>query len=443
MKINIKFILIVTILALVLRLAFNLYYGFNASPGIDGIVLDRIAHNLTTGHGYSNFPDVPTAKKPPAFILIISLIYKMFGPHNYIAVRIFLIILSSITPALVYLIAGNIFIGSVHEPSSRSIPKISALLTAISPLLIYNSWWFLSNTFMYFILALGVYLMLLPRDKLNLPVLLGSGLCLGITTLSIQYGTAFYLPLPFIWLYFSRPKYWLKRSAIITLGIMIPLSIWITRNYYVYESFIYNNTESGIRFWGGNNPKADGNWTPWIGSARFYFDSQKPGWGNSSNWIDLSDKMSTPFQDLVLNKKDILSEPEINEHYFSLGIKWIKDNPRDYLKLMGNKILIFWHPFSKHSVSPFLSGGFRKTSFLFELFILPFFIIGVIYSIKQWKNYTFLYILVVHQIFIGLYHFGDIQQRMRIGNYILIFSAIGIYFIKNCLHNFTKMQKNK
>lgn len=429
-KKDLRFIITIVALAFCLRIAFNLYCGLNATPGIDGIVLDKIAYNLSTGHGYSNFPDIPTAKKPPAFMLVISLIYKIFGAHNYIAVRILLIILSSITPFLVYLIARNI--------SNNEISRISALLTALSPLLIYNSWWFLTNTFMYFILAVGVYLITLPSKISKPAIALSSGLCFGIATLSVQYGTALYLPLPFIWAYFARPEHWIKTAGIITLGIFIPVSAWMARNYIVYKKIIYNNTESGLRFWGGNNPKADGNWSPWIGSARFYFDSQKPGWHNESNWIELSDKMGNAFQDLVLNRKDIISEPEINERYFKFGIDWIRNNPLDYIKLLGKKYLILWHPFSRQSVSPLLSDNFRKISFLFELFILPFFLLGAYFSLKQWKNYLFLYILVDHQIIIALYHFGDIQQRMRIGNYLLIFAAAGICYSSNYFHNLKK-----
>ncbi|MEW6088113.1 MAG: glycosyltransferase family 39 protein [bacterium] len=434
-KTNLKHIIFLITLASCLRIAFNLFYDINATPGIDGIVLDKVAYNLATGHGYSVYPGIPTAKKPPAFILIMSLIYKIFGTHNYTAVRIFLIIFSSLTPFLVYLIARN----TVNEETGL----ISAALAAISPLLIYNSWWVLSNTFMYFTLALGVYLLTLPMEKLKPPVFLACGLCIGLATLSVQYGTAFYFPLPFIWAYYKFPKNRLKNALLITLGIFIPVSIWMARNYIAFKKVIYNNTESGVRFWGGNNPRADGNWLPWIGSARFFFDSQKPGWHDASNWIELSEKMGYPFQELVLNKKDTLSEPEINGRYFKLAIDWIKNNPIKYFKLLGKKFLILWHPFSKHSVSPFLSNTFRNISFLFELIILPFFLLGIAASIKQWKNYIFLYLLIIHQIIIALYHFGDIQQRMRVGSFILIFSALGIYSAKNTLTRLKKGQYEK
>ncbi|MDD5773544.1 MAG: glycosyltransferase family 39 protein [bacterium] len=435
-KINWRFVSAVIILAFSLRFAFNLYYGFNDSPGIDGIVLDKIAYNLATGHGYSNFPDIPTAKKPPAFILIISLIYKIFGMHNYTAVRILLIVFSSITPALVYLIARNT--GGGAGEGAEEISRIAALLTAFSPLLIYNSWWFLSNTFMYFLLALGVYLIILPKKDSNILTFAFGGLFLGLTTLSLQYGTVFYFPLAFIWSYFVYPEKWLRTALIITIAMIIPVSIWMARNYKVYQRFIYNNTESGVRFWGGNNPNADGNWTPWIGSARFYSKGIKPGWENASNWIELSDKMGTPFQDLVLNKKDALTEPEINDRYFSHAIQWIKNNPSNYIKLLFKKFLILWHPFSRHSVSPFLTEPFRNIAFLFELFILPFFFWGIISSLAHWKNYLFPYLLIIHQIVIALYHSGDLQQRLRAGNYILIFSALGMYSLNNYIHKSKK-----
>ena len=434
-KKDLRYILVIISLALCLRIAFNLYCGLNASPGIDGIVLDKVAYNLMTGHGYSVFPDTPTAKKPPLFIFIISLIYKIFGTHNYFAVRILLIILSSITPLLVYMISRNI--------ANEEISRISALLTAFSPFLIYNTWWFLSNTLMYLLLALGVYFIILPKDRSNYFTFAVGGLFLGLTTLSIQCGTVFYFPVAIIWAYFVYPKNWLKIASIITLAMIIPISIWMARNYKVYQRVIYNNSESGVRFWGGNNPNADGNWSPWIGSARFYSSGIKPGWANTSNWIELSGKMGKPFENLVLDKTVTLSEPEINDRYFSFAIQWIKNNPSKYTKLLFKKFFILWHPFSRHSVTPFLTGPFRNIAFLFELFILPFFFWGIVSSLKYWKNYFFLYLLIIHQIVIALYHFGDIQQRFRAGNYIIIFAAIGMYSFKNYLQNFKKESYGK
>ena len=112
------------------------------------------------------------------------------------------------------------------------------MLAAVSPLLVYNSWWFLTNTFMYFILALGVYcLLLVQEDKDPNPFyLFSSGVCFGIATLSVQYGTVFYIPLPFIWAYMINKKKWKKMSLIVTIGLLLPLSVWSVRNYNVFNS---------------------------------------------------------------------------------------------------------------------------------------------------------------------------------------------------------------
>ena len=118
-----KLFISVFCLALFLRIGFIFLVPHQVMHN-DSEQYHKIAVNLSSGHGYSIEPDVPTARRAPLYPLTLASMYILFGV-NAVPVEILQAILGSFMCLVVFKIGKEIF--------TESIARTAMVITAIYP----------------------------------------------------------------------------------------------------------------------------------------------------------------------------------------------------------------------------------------------------------------------------------------------------------------------
>ena len=97
-------------------------------------------------------PEYLTAIRPPLYPAFLALVYKIFGPENYNAVRIIQIFLSLISGWIVYSLTKSIF----HE---EKVALLAAAIFLFYPSLVIFNYLILTETLFIFLFLLALYLL--------------------------------------------------------------------------------------------------------------------------------------------------------------------------------------------------------------------------------------------------------------------------------------------
>ncbi|MES2087686.1 MAG: glycosyltransferase family 39 protein [Patescibacteria group bacterium] len=226
-----KAYMIIFSIAVALRLGlFFVYLNFNHGDfigtvrGADGYF--EISENLIAGNGYSESaqaPFVPNAMRPPAWIVTMALIAKIF--HSYVPVYIFQLILSSLIPILGMYLAGKIF------PSRYT--WLVGLFLALEPAAIYSSTMVVSETSFTFLFLLFLVFIFRYLDSQATKSIALAGFFLGLSILIKP--TVQFLPIiiPVLLLLHYRKQLSLrffKQLLCFVFVVALVLLPWVLRN---------------------------------------------------------------------------------------------------------------------------------------------------------------------------------------------------------------------
>jgi hypothetical protein len=362
-----------------------------------------IAQNLINGKGYSfwyfendafhsQFKEdanpLPSAHMPPGYVffLVPFMLIKNVILRN-ISILLIQIILSLITIVLLFRLTERYF--------NHRTAFFAALILAILPEFIFasNS---IGPTIIYHLGIILIFL-ILYSEKLNTK----TSQIIGI----ISAGIFFLRPeiLLFIFLIsivFILQKHF-KQTLIILTTTFILILPWQIRNYYSIGSFTTITTSSGLNFYRGHNPYRPGVW----GDEKIEDYTKK--YKNEPNY--------------ELKMSNFLSE---------LGLKNIRENPKEEIKNTFVKIFQFW----------IINPDDKRTGNIFYLvpwlIILTLSIIGL-YKSCSWKKYKYVYLFILYHTIIAILFFAlpRYQTMMKIA--LIPFAAYGIdllyssLFIKN------------
>ena len=144
----------------------------------------------------------------------------------------------------------------------------------------------------------------------------------------------------------------------------------------------------------------------------------------------------------MLPGKDELSrmnEVERDEASWALGKRFLARNKRQIPKLLWWKFQRFWRFKSDQGLSGVQSGWwFDKNSalgrlattldvgFLYSMFVIPLFVIGLFLSRGRWRTLVFLYgVLLIHALVPLVFH-GSLRMRIPIEPIMAMFAAVAI-----------------
>jgi len=391
------FLLILFLLASFLRILYAFYLKGDI-PVSDAAGYDVLGLNILKYGQYAFQPGIPTAHRTPVYPLFLSGVYFLFG-HSYLAVRIMQSIIGGLTCIVIY------FIGK--KTVNKNVGFIAATVSMFYPFFIYYTGYLLVETLFTFLLAVAVYWLITSIEKPDWKNLSLSGVFMGLAALCKPTAFAFipFSVLGFFVILGIRKISTYRNIGIFLLFFITTLSPWLIRNYIVFRRFIPASTHLGTTLLNGT----------------LLFDAEH-------QWRTEQEKQTNP----ILLKGKELNEIEQNDYFTNEALRFIRNNPKYMMKLALRKFLKFWRLYP-HTESIY-TYKYSKTllvlvSLLSYGILLLFSIVGIIFSIRKWRQFAFFYGLIVSFTIIHLFFWSQIRYRLPIMPYMIVFAAFGLNFI--------------
>ena len=391
------FLIVLFLLASFLRILYAFYLKGDI-PVSDAAGYDVLGLNILKYGEYAFQPGIPTAHRTPIYPLFLSGVYFLFG-HSYLAVRIIQSLIGGLTCIIIY------FIGK--KTVNKNVGFIAATISIFYPFFIYYTGYLLVETLVTFLLAVAIYWLITSVEKPDWKNLSLSGVFMGLAALCKPTAFVFvpFSVLGFLVILGIRKVSTYRNIAIYLLFFILTLFPWISRNYIVFQRIIPSTTQLGYALLDG--------------SMLFNAEHQ---------WRIEQEEQTNP----VLLKGKELSEIERDDYYTREALKFIRHNPKHMLKLALWKFLKFWRLYP-HTESIYTYGHSKTLLVLISLLsygiLLPFSIIGIMFSIRKWKQFTFFYGLIVSFTIIHLIVWSQIRYRLPIMPYMVVFAAFSLNFI--------------
>jgi 4-amino-4-deoxy-L-arabinose transferase-like glycosyltransferase len=279
----------------------------DVAPTSDGGWYFSRAEMLADGRGYLESDGLPTAFWPPGLSLVLSLVFRVFGP-SLLAAGLFNLACGVLAGWLVLKLGRQLF-GS--EMAARS----GLLLLAVYPNSIGYFPLVMTEVFYTTLLLAICWLVAARRSDWWL---VAAGVLVGIATL-VKAQTIVLVPLLFAIELLRETPFWrrvpaaaMRTALVLALGLLTVLP-WSIRNHDQLGHWVLVSTNGGHTLLTGNNDSADGGYTP-----------------------------QDPVVQAVLAKG--LPEIERDAVQKDLAIAWIADNPGKFLALMPSKFWQLWGP---------------------------------------------------------------------------------------------------
>lgn len=308
-----KNIIIACILASIGIRIFALFY-FDLS-NINYWEYGDIAQNILAGKGYSFYYEIqkslcyrfspyanvqPSAFMPPGYVFFITPFYLI---KNVIARNVILIMFQ-------HLISGvsiYILIKVVETKFSTTTSTIMICIGLLLPEFIVASHYVGPTLFYHLFLASILFFISNLSNNKNYIIALAVTIVIGIYFRS-EMALLF---IGFIAVWIKEKKWnWIIKSSVIVLLLLSP---WVIRNYFIFNHFIPLTTNSGMNLYRGHNLEKSGGWP-------------------------------TPL-DTLLSQKIIQNstfEYALNQMYLKDAWYIIKQYPQNEIGLMFKKFVQFW-----------------------------------------------------------------------------------------------------
>lgn len=246
--------------ALLLRLAFVLFYPQGHERCGDCHLYEEVGANVANGRGFiggfaaetfagpsplgSNAPEVGMG---PVYPLFLAGVFTVAG-HQLTAVRIAQAIVGALTALLVFGIADRF---------SRRAAIAAALLTACSPPLIEYSGLLLTETMLALLLPFIVWAVMRTLTSGRIAWAIAAGASFGLAVL-LRTECAVMLPVIglIVWWRAGRRGFWL--AAALAAAASLTVSVWTIRNYRVFHQPIVVSAAGGETLWLSTT-----DWTDW------------------------------------------------------------------------------------------------------------------------------------------------------------------------------------
>jgi len=402
-----NFIIALFALAIALRFGYALYmqhnYFFYSNPGEDVLYYKNWAKAIALREGNTH----EAFSGMPLFPYYLAVLFRLTLGH-WAVVAFFNLILGAFNCVLVYYLAKKLF--------STRTAIIAGLLTATNFILIYYDWLMMPITLL---ITLTVVILLgitgkgpvTKRQWFILGILLGLGTLgdgkfLIFTALFILYN---------IWKRFDF-------SIAKIIPTMVPLLIGLTlvlggvtmRNKIVGGEWIFISSQSGLSLYVGNNAQATGAF-------------ENPEFIRPSH--EGQDADQKIFAEQSLRKKLTLSE--VSDFYRQSALSFIKNQPGDYVRLLGRKTQLFIGDHEQSQAIDLILQRDYKRMLDWNSYsvIFPLALLGIFVALQQRKEVTFTALMVASQLIFSLIYFVTTRHRASILPLILIFEAFALTWL--------------
>jgi cytochrome c-type biogenesis protein CcmH/NrfG len=260
--------------------------------------------------------------RPPGYPFFLAAIYKIFGTNPFIP-RIIQMLLGLSSAFLLYVLCRRWF--------GPKAALVAALFMSVNWVFIYYEGKLHAPSLLVFLSVLMIYTLGLLTEGLRPARALCAGLTLGllaavrpnVLTMCVA------APLWMGWIAWRRRegRQFLLTVLAFTVGVAIVVTPAAIRNYKVTGDFTLLSANGGINLFFGNNPQSDG-----VSAAH-------PDTGAWSCFdyprivMDLETRLGKP-----------LTHAEADAYFTARATAFVREQPRDALRLTVRKTLLFWSP---------------------------------------------------------------------------------------------------
>lgn len=368
------------LLALVVRVVYNLTAAATYKPAFDAALYDQIARNLLNRHCYCLFSSHLTVSRAPLWPWIMSVIYAVLGQHNIYA-RLFYSVLGAGTCLIVYRFARDLF--------GRRAGTVAGVMAAVyTGLFLYDGWLYTESLYTFCVTGFAYTLYRMQTaDGGDGPHVEGGGrsawravvrsrwailcgLCVGAASLTRPNGVVL-AGIIMMWgaiLIWARQRPWREvvRGALVSIAIAVALvAPWTYRNYMVAHAFIPVETGLGEVLIGSYDDTVAfgdlgvrGYWRP------------PPG---------------------TINHDNLRYTPATDREYTTRALQWMAAHPAAVVSLWGMHLINMWWPYTYAHGLPIEQAPNRVSSWVVWALIflesIPVFVLAAVALVTTWRRW--------------------------------------------------------
>jgi len=364
--------------------------------------------------------------RAPLYPYFLAAVMSVAG-RGFFWPRVLQAVIGSLTPLFVYIVSLRLM-APKDIKASRRWALLAGIVAAFYPLFIYFNTRFLIPVLIVPLdLVLVLSLLRLAGEKPGLRWAV-PGIILALSALARPTILAF-APGILIWLFLQnrdRDKalsYALKQAAILFFTCLVVIAPVTVRNYLVGEDLVLISSQSGVNFWIGNNPKADGKTavSPGIDVSH--------GLYRDSVWLN-----SQLVAEKALGRK--LKQSEISRYWLRHGLTFIFSQPAEsmilflkkfYFLVNGTEIpsnmSIYYYRNESRLLKLLLCPGPLKLPFGV---LLPLACAGMFLLRVRWREYSLLYLFVFIYGLCIIAFFVNARFRLPLLPFLIMFAVSGI-----------------
>ena len=395
-------------LALALRCAYALFlkrhYLFFDAPGDDVVYYQQWADQIASGDwlGRDVFFGMPLY---PYFLAVLK---KLSFGHAGL-VRLAHLVLGSVNAVLVFFVARRIF--------PARVAYLAAILTATNFILVYYDWLMLPVTLIVF-LSLAIASTLLRLDADSGPGRwFALGLLFGMALLADgKFAIVLALTLLHLVVRHRRILPRLAKAVLVpaAAGLLLVLSLVAARNRVVGGDWVLLSAHSGINFFIGNNPEANGVFV-------------NPSFLRPNHYGHEEDPKVVAEQ--ALGRE--LTPSAVSRYWFRRGLDFVGGSPREYLLLLGRKCALFFTDSDvAHDVDLLLQAPWRRALDVNSYrVIVPLALVGAAAALRGTGGTFVPGAFVASQLLFTLAFFLITRHRATVLPFLIVFEAFGAAWV--------------
>lgn len=254
----------------------------------------------------------------PLYAYILAIIYKLLGPYQLWA-RVFQGLLDSCTCLLIFHLGSKLW--------NSAAGCVAAAIYCLYPLTIFYVGLLDKTTVSIFTITFSMTLLVSALESGRWPLLLGSGLLFGLSSLvrgNMVLVSLIGIPLLLL---LQAQKPWSLRSvkiaAIFLSGVVGPIFCVTLRNWFVARDFVPITANAGWFFYLGNQPSS-------LGTLAAVWECTTPD----------CESASARFQAERISGESFNKSGEVSRFWLKYAVKRIIADPMSWLKLLSQKLYI-------------------------------------------------------------------------------------------------------
>jgi tetratricopeptide (TPR) repeat protein len=343
----------------------------------------------------------------PLYPYLLALVYAVFGQH-ILAVQLVQTVFATVSCFLLYDATRRIF--------GRRPAIFAAFGFALTGILVLYTGALLYVEITILLNLLFLWLILVAGRRTWLWIL--SGFCFGLLVICRP---EMLVVAPFVLIWLSKkslvpgPSSLVTRRGLVamTVGALAVIAIVPIRNYIVARDPVLFTAHSGMNFYYGNNPSADGTWQP---TKEF----EKGGGFSHERLREISH---------TIDGKEVKAS-QASAYWTAQGLKFITHQPLAYLRLLGRKFLLFlsnyevpnnYYPETVHAASLPLKLAFVNYGLVLALGLL-----GMVWTWPKRSQVLPAYLFVAAYLVSALLSYVLSRLRAPVIPFLLMFAGYGL-----------------